>query len=328
VPPARPEGAGASLLTVEGLHVTTDRGDILRGVDLAVGRGEVTGVVGESGSGKTTLGLAILGLLGRTRSISAGQIRLDGEVVAAPDVDRTEPLRGARVSFVPQDPFRSFDPLRRIGPQVRRPLELHRSVSAAQADSRILDLLTQLGVPDASAVMRRYPHELSGGMLQRAAIAAALSCEPELVVADEPTTALDALVQVQVIESFTTLVRKLGASLIVITHDLRLLERMADHIAAMYAGRVVEFGPASRLLQAPQHPYPAALLRSSVRRARPGHLLATVDGQPPSLPGTFLPCAFAPRCPRADQRCHTEEPWYAWPADAGLACHHPIETAE
>jgi oligopeptide/dipeptide ABC transporter ATP-binding protein len=310
---------------VEDLHVTTERGDILRGVDLAVSRGEVTGVVGESGSGKTTLGLAVLGLLGRTRSIKSGQVRLDGEVVASSSVDRTASIRGVRVTFVPQDPFRSFDPLRRMGPQVRRPLELHRSLPAAAADERVLDLLARLGVPEPRSVMERYPHQLSGGMLQRAAIATALACEPELIVADEPTTALDALVRVQVIDSFMALVRELGTAVLVITHDLRLLGRMADRIAAMYAGRIVEFGSAGRILEAPRHPYPAALTRSSVRRAAPGQRRTTIEGQPPSLPGTFLPCAFAPRCPRADERCRTEEPHYDWPATEGYACHHPIE---
>ena len=214
-----------------------------------------------------------------------------------------------------------------MGPQVRRPLELHQGLGASEADARVADLLERLGVPEPIAVMRRYPHELSGGMLQRAAIAAALSCEPELVIADEPTTALDALVQVQVIESFVALVRELGTSVVVITHDLRLLERMADRIAAMYAGRIVEFGSASRLLHAPRHPYPSALLASSVRAARPGERLRVIDGQPPTLPGTFPACAFAPRCGRADETCWRTEPTYAWPADEGEACHHPIETA-
>jgi oligopeptide/dipeptide ABC transporter ATP-binding protein len=292
-----------------------------------VPRGSVVGVVGESGCGKTTLGLAVLGLLGRTRHLSAGEIRLAGELIGAPGVDRTGPLRGRRMSFIPQDPFRSFDPLRRIGPQVRRPLELHRDLSASAAEARVADLLERLGVDDPRGVMGRYPHELSGGLLQRATIAAALSCEPELVIADEPTTALDALVQVQVIESFLPLVRELGTSVVVITHDLRLLERMADRIAAMYAGRIVEFGPARRLLTRPRHPYPAALLESSVRAAEPGERLRVIEGQPPTLPGTFPACAFAPRCRRADETCVHVEPWYTWPADEGEACHHPIEAA-
>ena len=313
----------APLLSVASLRVSARSGEILRGVDLRVGAGEVTGVVGESGCGKSTLGLAVLGLLGRTRSVTGGEIRLDGEVIGAPSVDRAAGLRGSRVSFVPQDPFRAFDPLRRVGPQVRRPLELHRGLDAGAADRRGAGLLDRLGVPEPETLMRSYPHELSGGMLQRAAIATALSCEPELVIADEPTTALDALVQVQVADAFMRLVRELGTSVIVITHDLRLLERMADRIAVMYAGRIVEFGPAEGLLSHPRHRYLAALLESSVRVAAPGDRLDTVDGQPPRLPGIFEPCAFAPRCAFADAICRTEEPRYEWPADSGVACHHP-----
>jgi oligopeptide/dipeptide ABC transporter ATP-binding protein len=165
-------------------------------------------------------------------------------------------------------------------------------------------------------------------MLQRATIATALSCEPELVIADEPTTALDALVQAQVIEAFAALVRELGTAVVIITHDLRMLERVADHISVMYAGRIVEFGPVGRLLRTPRHPYPAALLASSVRATKPGRRLATIEGQPPRLPGTFAPCAFAPRCARADETCWQVEPRYDWPAAAGLACHHPIEVPE
>ena len=312
------------MLEVTDLRVSSSGGEILRGVDLAVPRGAVVGVVGESGCGKTTLGLAVLGLLGHSRNITGGEIRFDGEPIGAPGMDRTAPLRGDRLSFIPQDPFGSFDPLRRVGPQVRRPLELHRGLSAEVAEEHVAELLERLGVADPASIMARYPHELSGGLLQRATIATALACKPELVIADEPTTALDALVQVQVIESFMPLVRELGTSVMIVTHDLRLLERMADHIAAMYAGRIVEFGPAPRLLGAPRHPYPSALLDSSVRAAEPGQRLRVIEGQPPTLPGTFPACAFAPRCGRADQLCLDTEPTYAWPADAGEACHHPI----
>jgi oligopeptide/dipeptide ABC transporter ATP-binding protein len=280
--------------------------------------------VGESGSGKTTLGLAILGLLGRTRRVVAGSVRLDGELVVSPGTDATVAIRGSRVAFVPQDPFRSFDPLRRVGGQMRRPLELHRRLTVPEADARVAGLLVRLGIPDPGLVMERYPHELSGGMLQRAAIATALSCGPEFVIADEPTTALDAIVQRQVGDSFLALVRDLGTSLLVISHDLRLMAHMADRVAAMYAGRIVESGPAERLLRHPRHPYPAALLAASVRAVEPGARLPVVAGQPPALPGTFAPCAFAPRCPRADARCWQEEPLFPWPAIDGEACHHPI----
>jgi oligopeptide/dipeptide ABC transporter ATP-binding protein len=317
-----------ALLAVDGLRVDSARGEILRGVDLAIAKGEVLGVVGESGSGKTTLGLAILGLLGRTRRVSGGSVRLHGEVVVAAEVDRAASLRGSRVSFVPQDPFRAFDPLRRMGPQVRRPLELHRGLAAGAAEERAATLLARIGIAEPGQLMARYPHELSGGMLQRAAIATALTCEPELVIADEPTTALDAIVQRQVSDSFRSLVHELGTSVLVITHDLRLLERMADRIAAMYAGRIVEFGPAERLLREPRHPYPAALLAASLRAIQPGGRLRVIEGHPPTLPGDFAPCAFAPRCPRADERCWNETPRYSWPAAEGEACHHPIGPGE
>jgi oligopeptide/dipeptide ABC transporter ATP-binding protein len=315
--------AGAPLLEIEGLRVASSRGEILRGVDLEVRRGEVMGLVGESGSGKTTLGLAVLGLLGRSRWATAGSVRLDGATIGAPGSDATGPFRGDRIGFIPQDPFRAFDPLRRMGPQVRRPLELHRGLEGSEAEARVVDLLGRLGVPDPRGVVGRYPHQLSGGMLQRAAIATALACGPELVIADEPTTALDVLVQLQVIESFLGLVRELGTSVLVITHDLRLLERMADRVAAMYAGKVVEFGPVGKILTTPRHHYPAALLASSVLSTDPGARIPTIEGQPPTLPGVFAPCGFAPRCPRADAICWSEEPRYAWPAEAGFACHHP-----
>jgi oligopeptide/dipeptide ABC transporter ATP-binding protein len=294
-------------------------------VDLAVGRGEIVGLLGESGSGKTTLGLAILGLLGRARSITGGEVRLAGSLVSAPGIDRTAALRGSRVAFIPQDPFRAFDPLRRIGPQIRRPLELHAGMDRDAADERVRGLLDRLGVREPDAVMSRYPHQLSGGLLQRAAIATALSCGPELVIADEPTSALDVIVRSQAMASFSALVRDLGTSVIVISHDLRMLERLADRIAVMYAGRIVEFGPAVDLLTRPRHPYPHALLRASLLTSEPRSRLAVIEGQPPALPGSFPPCAYAPRCPRADGLCWTEEPWYAWPAAAGKACHHPLE---
>jgi oligopeptide/dipeptide ABC transporter ATP-binding protein len=315
---------GQALLTVEGLRVASARGEILRGVDLAVGRGEVIGLVGESGSGKTTLALAILGLLDRSRRVTGGTVRLGQQIIAANGVDRTETARGSRIAFVPQDPFRSFDPLRRLAGQMRRPLELHQGLDSDAADRRIVDLLGRLGIDDPAHVVAAYPHQLSGGMLQRAAIATALACEPELVIADEPTTALDAIVSRQVVDSFLALVRDLGTSLLVISHDLRLVGRMAERVAAMYAGRVVEFGPAQRLLERPRHPYPAALRAASVRDAQPGEHLPVIAGQPPTLPGILAPCAFAPRCPRADGLCWTTEPWYPWPADEGEACHHPI----
>jgi oligopeptide/dipeptide ABC transporter ATP-binding protein len=207
---------------------------------------------------------------------------------------------------------------------MRRPLEQHRRLDPVAADARVSELLVRLGIDDPGHILAAYPHQLSGGMLQRAAIATALACEPALVIADEPTTALDAIVSRQVVDSFLALVHDLGTSLLVISHDLGLVGRMAARVAAMYAGRIVEFGPAERVLQRPRHPYPAALRAASVRDARPGERLPVIAGQPPTLPGAFAPCAFAPRCPRADEPCWTTTPTYPWPADEGEACHFPI----
>ncbi len=299
-------------------------GEILRGVDLTVHRGEIVGVVGESGSGKSTLGLAIVGLLGRGRKVTGGEVRWEGEVIVSRDHDRTAPLRGTRIGFIPQDPFTSFDPLRRVGPQVGRALQIHRGLERSEAREAMLQWLAALGVPDPEEAAHRFPHQLSGGMLQRAAIAATLCTEPDLVVADEPTTALDVLVRVQVAAAFIRLVHERGTALVIVTHDLGMLGRVADRVAAMYAGRTVEHGPTTVVLDEPRHPYLDALLASTVSMTGDAERLRVIAGQPPPLPGSFDPCAFAPRCPRADQLCREEVPRYPWPAPVGAACHHPL----
>lgn len=317
----------APVLDVRGLRVAAHGGDIVRGVDLAIAEGEICGVIGESGCGKTTLGLAVAGLLGRDRSIVAGEVRFRGDVIADAGADRVGPLRGTRIAYVPQDPFGAFDPLRRVGPQVARPLRLHRGLDRGAAEAEAIRLLARLGVPEPEGAARRFPHEFSGGMLQRAAIAAALACRPDLVIADEPTSALDVIVRGQVLGAFLDLVAELHSSVLIVTHDLGILRSVASRVATMYAGAIVEEGPASEVLDAPWHPYPAALLASSVSASARGSRLVGIDGQPPTLPGDLEPCAFAPRCPRADARCRAEQPALA--AIAGgtgrtVACHHPL----
>jgi peptide/nickel transport system ATP-binding protein len=316
--------AGEPLLVIDGLRVAAREGEIVRAADLAVGRREVVGLFGESGCGKTTLGLSVVGLLDPALRVTQGEIRIGGRVTVSPSLDETSALRGTHVGFIPQDPFSSFNPLRRVGPQIGRVLRLHHGAPRQVTEERVLELLSALGVADPRLVAASFPHELSGGLLQRAVIAATLIAEPELLIADEPTTALDVVVQNQVLLAFLRLVRELGTALLIITHDLGVLAETADHLAAMYAGRIVEFGPVTSVLAKPRHPYVAALLGSMVRPSQKEQQLSVIDGQPPALPGYLEPCAFAPRCSRAQPRCYAEEPMYPWPASSGAACHFPL----
>ncbi|MGZ4132628.1 MAG: ABC transporter ATP-binding protein [Actinomycetota bacterium] len=281
-------------------------------------------MVGESGCGKTTLALAATGLLGMSRRVLGGTIAFEGGTIVDAGTDRTAPLRGARIGFVPQDPFGALDPLRHVGPQLARPLRLHRGMSEEAALERVCDLLVEVGMGDPRAVLRKYPHELSGGQLQRAVIASAVSTEPTLLIADEPTSALDVIVQAQVLDAFLALVRRVGAAVILVTHDMGVIAETTARTAAMYAGKIVEFGPTSELLASPRHPYLGALLGSLPRLDEERERLFSIPGQPPPLPGRLWPCAFAPRCPFATELCTTAEP-EADVADVhGYACHHPL----
>ena len=327
MPGSKPKAEPAPLLEIDGLRVATPSGEVLRGVDLALDRGEIVGVVGESGSGKTTLGLSVMGLLGSGRQVIGGEIRLDGEVVVARGLDLTEPLRGSMIGYIPQDPFTSFDPLRRVGPQIGRSLQLHRGMSGRDAMAKAIEMLGALGIRRPDEVAAGYPHQLSGGMLQRAVVVAAVLAEPQLLIADEPTTALDTIVRVRVVAELVRLVRQLGIAMVVVTHEMALLRRTADRLAVMYAGAVVEFGPIGSLLDQPHHHYLAGLLRASTTLHGPLGRLTAIEGQPPALPGPLLPCAFAPRCPRADTICLKARPGYDWPASEGFACHHPLGEA-
>ena len=241
--------------------------------------------------------------------------------------DRTALLRGDRIGFIPQDPFSALDPLRHVGPQLARPLRRHRGLTEEAALDRVCGLLAEVGMGDPRAILRKFPHELSGGQLQRAVIASAVSTEPTLLIADEPTSALDVIVQAQVLDSFLALVRQVGAAVLLVTHDMGIVAETTARTATMYAGKIVEVGPTAELLGAPRHPYLAALLRSLPRLVGDEERLFAIPGQPPPLPGSLWPCAFAPRCSFATRICTEQEP-LADPREIHrFACHHPLEEA-
>jgi oligopeptide/dipeptide ABC transporter ATP-binding protein len=311
-PPA--DGGGAALLEVRDL-CTEFRSDESRvravdGVSFSIGRGEVVGVVGESGSGKSATSLSILRLLPPRGRIAGGQVLLDGtDLVTLPETEMRS-VRGRRVAMVFQDPMTSLNPYLRVEDQLAEGAVLHLGLSRKEAISRAVALLDRVGIPDARARAHGYPHELSGGMRQRVMIAMALLCDPDLLIADEPTTALDVTIQAQILELLTELVRERGLSVLFITHDLGVVSEVADRVLVMYAGRIVESGPARAVLAQPLHPYTLALLRSVPRlEARASGRLESIGGMPPRLDqGPFRECAFAPRCRFVHAACHTEEP--------------------
>jgi peptide/nickel transport system ATP-binding protein len=316
-PAAAAPGAAAAepLLRVRGLtsEFRTERG-VLRAVDdvsFDLPRGRILGVVGESGCGKSVTALSIVGLLPRPRgSVVAGSVRLNGrELVGLPDSELLQ-VRGARVAMIFQDPMSSLNPYLTVGEQIAEVPALHLGLSRKEAWRRALELLARVNIPDPERCAGGYPHELSGGMRQRAMIAMALSCDPELLIADEPTTALDVTVQAQILRLLLSLRQERGLSILLITHDLGVVASTCDDVLVMYAGRVVEEAPARALLREPQHPYTLALLRSVPRADVKGRgPLAALEGLPPRLDqGPFRACSFAPRCALELPRCHDGEP--------------------
>jgi peptide/nickel transport system ATP-binding protein len=315
VPAPGPNTATPALLRVRRLvsEFHTDRGVVraVDGVDFEVGRGEILGLVGESGCGKSVTALSVLGLLARPRGrIASGSIELDGrELVGLPESELVR-IRGARVAMIFQDPMSSLNPYLQVGEQIAEGAELHLGLTRRQAWQRAVELLERVNIPDPARRAQQYPHELSGGMRQRAMIAMALSCEPALLIADEPTTALDVTVQAQILSLLLDLRRERGLSILLITHDLGVVAATCDHVLVMYAGRVVEEAPARDLFREPHHPYTRALLRSVPRADRPGREpLAALSGLPPRLDqGPFGACSFAPRCVLARPACLAGEP--------------------
>ena len=292
-------------------YISAQGARIVRAVDevsFHLDAGKTLGIVGESGSGKSTLALTLLRVLPPAARIVGGRMLLDGEdLVTKSDAEMRE-IRGKRIAMILQDPMASLNPLFTIGNQVAEPIQVHEGERRKTAWERARALLKAVRIPSPEARVRQYPHEMSGGMRQRIVGAIGISCEPRLLIADEPTTSLDLTIQAQYLNLLRELQRKHGLALIFITHNLGIVAKMCDQLAVMYAGRVVESGPVSRVFNAPAHPYTKALLNSIPRIADSDQRLVAIDGQPPDLSSLPPGCAFAPRCRQAMPRCRAEVP--------------------
>ncbi|MDW8467858.1 MAG: ABC transporter ATP-binding protein [Burkholderiales bacterium] len=306
----------APLLEVRGLRVEfpTRRGTLVAvdGVSFAIAPGEVLGVVGESGAGKSLTGLAIIGLLEPPGRIAAGEVRLEGERIDNLRGEALRRIRGRQIGVIFQDPLTSLNPLYTIGRQLTETILTHLPVSAAEARERAIGLLREVGIPAPEVRIDHYPHQFSGGMRQRVVIALALCAEPRLVIADEPTTALDVSIQAQIIQLLKRLARERGTAVMLITHDMGVIAETADRVAVMYAGRIVEIGPVREVIHAPRHPYTAGLM-GSIPKIRAGgarrrERLVQIEGAMPRLTAIPPGCAFNPRCPRRLERCLVERP--------------------
>ena len=304
---ARQPALGASNLVVE-----VKRSDgwrpVVRGVSLSLERGEITALVGESGCGKTMTGLSLVGLLPGSARRSAGRLNLDGRDITDVTERAMGEIRGRHISMVFQDPLAALNPVKRVGFQLTEPMVVHLKLTRREATERVLSMLEDVGLPREAEILARYPHELSGGMRQRVLIALALGCDPSVLIADEPTTALDVTIQAQVLELIRRLVRERNLAVLFVTHDLGVARQLADRIAVMYAGRIVETGPVTELLEQPAHPYTQGLLKCVPRVSRRQRPLPTMTGTAEDAWALSEGCRFAPRCPLVIDQCRRDEP--------------------
>ncbi len=319
----------SSLLTIEGLQVRFETADgevsAVNGMDLDIGQGERIAVVGESGSGKSQAFLACLGLLARNGS-AHGQVRWQDLNLLELSQQKLNTIRGRHIGMVFQDPMTALTPHLKVGRQLNEVLEIHRGQTGTLARQRCLEVLDQVRMPDPDKRLDQYPHELSGGMRQRVMIAMALLCEPKVLIADEPTTALDVTIQAEILALFKDLVEQQSMALVLITHDLGVVAGLCERAAVMYAGRVVEAGSVADLFTAPAHPYTAGLIGSTPKLKQAyGEPMPTIPGQPPNLSNLPVGCAFRPRCRYGIERC-AERPKFKPLADGqGAACHRAGE---
>ena len=312
------------------VHFPTDDG-LVRSVDglsFDLARGKTLGIVGESGSGKSVTSLSIMGLHAKGTATIGGSIRLDGEELVGASSEHVRALRGKKMAMIFQDPLSAMHPFYTVGHQIIEAYRIHNKVSMKAARAHAVDMLARVGIPQAAQRVDDYPHQFSGGMRQRAMIAMALSCDPDLLIADEPTTALDVTVQAQILDLIRDLQRDFNAAVIIITHDLGVVAELADDILVMYAGRGVEYASATEVFEAPQHPYTWGLLASMPRMDRVrAERLRPIPGQPPSLIQVPPGCPFHPRCPYAatvGSACRTVRPPFALDTSGHyLACHLP-----
>ena len=318
----------ATLLEVEGLrtHFFT-RAGVVKAVDdvsFRVERGRILGLVGESGSGKSMTGYSILGLVDEPGRIVAGRIALNGTDLTTLDEPAWRKLRGERIAMIFQDPMMTLNPVLRIDTQMVEALRAHHDISRATALERCKEALGHVGIASPEERLRNYPHQFSGGMRQRVAIAIALLNRPDLIIADEPTTALDVTIQGQILFEMQKLCRETGAGLIWITHDLSVISGLADEVCVMYAGRIVETGTVDEVLEHPMHPYTRGLLDSVPGRNTPGRPLAQIPGMTPSLLGLPKGCAFRERCARAVDACRVAPEIHVPSPGRRLRCVNPV----
>ncbi|WP_454691250.1 ABC transporter ATP-binding protein [Achromobacter aloeverae] len=323
-------GAGDALLEVRDLrvafHTRRGRAMVLNGVDFDVRRGETLCIVGESGCGKSMTALAILGLVPTPPGqIAGGEIRYDGRNLTALAPSAMRAIRGNRISMIFQEPMTSLNPVFTVGDQIGEPLRRHRGANARQAREQAVELLRAVGIPAPERRVREYPHQMSGGMRQRVMIAIALACEPDILIADEPTTALDVTVQAQIFDLLRDLQAKRGTSIVMITHDMGAVAEMADRVVVMYAGRIIEQGTTEQVLGTPRHPYTRGLIAClpelGASQAGERTVLPEIPGVVPSLWELGAGCAFRDRCTRAMPRCAGEvPPMFTGAAGHGAAC--------
>jgi peptide/nickel transport system ATP-binding protein len=321
------------LLRVRDLSVTfTRRGrrDIkaVDGVTFDVRPGETLGIVGESGSGKSVTSLAVMGLLPRRGARVSGSVELDGEELLGAGPERMRDLRGSELAMVFQDPMTSLNPVVTVGVQLTEVLQRHRGMDATEARAEAVDLLERVGIPDPRRRLGTYPHQLSGGMRQRVMIAISLACRPRLLIADEPTTALDVTIQAQILDLLRGLVQESGTALLLITHDLGIVAGMCDSVHVMYSGRIVESAPRRQLFGHPHHPYTGGLLASIPRLDAPRNVpLQPISGSPTDTLPWELGCAFAPRCARSTDVCTSATPGLEGTGRTQWRCYHPLDGA-